>query len=594
MTAFEQEQNKCYIIAELANAAQGEVESNFQLIDLAARAGADAVKFQFYRYDFLAAKSYSKYEIYQDTFYSEEERLQFVNYAVEKGLNVWVDVFDRWGLSVVKKCLPQLAAIKIPPTIVLDTELVAAIAALGKTVAIGVGGYDDDDINFVLSQFPKNTDAFLMYGFQGFPSKEEDTVLSRIAYLSSKYKMKIGFADHVDANEDLALLMPQFAFFAGATIIEKHITLDRSKKGLDYYSSLEESEFKDLVVALRRCETINGNISVSRGQKDYLVHATRAVAARDLSANQVVSAADIVFKRTDNQDDFFPNDVARRLPFVAKKAIQADFGLNSSNVEDGSVVAVIIARMDSKRLPNKALVELGGKPCIERCIDAVLASKYISQVIFATSDEAKDDELAESVMALNKVSVYRGYGSDPARRMFEASKHLNPKHIIRVTGDTPLFLSDECDELIVKHLSDNNDYSRFSNAPLGLASEIFTTDSLRSILNNFGTDGISEYLTLYFKNNPDHFKSAGYRFEFGPDAFTDFRFNLDYPEDLVVLKKVFDSKGDKTTHFEKNELLEIVHANLEVFETSKNMVKQYQTGELASKLKNLTTSKAKS
>ena len=107
MTTFEQEQTKCYIIAELANAAQGEVRSNFQLIDLAARAGADAVKFQFYRYDFLAAKSYSKYEIYQDTFYTEEERLQFVNYAVEKGLNVWVDVFDRLGLSVVKKCLSQ-------------------------------------------------------------------------------------------------------------------------------------------------------------------------------------------------------------------------------------------------------------------------------------------------------------------------------------------------------------------------------------------------------------------------------------------------------------------------------------------------------
>ena len=74
----------------------------------------------------------------------------------------------------------------------------------------------------------------------------------------------------------------------------------------------------------------------------------------------------------------------------------------------------------------------------------------------------------------------------------------------------------------------------------------------------------------------------------------DFGFNLDYPEDLVVLKKVFDSKIDKTTHFEKNELLAIVQANLEFFDTNKNMVKQYQTGELASKLKNLTTRKAKS
>ena len=125
-------------------------------------------------------------------------------------------------------------------------------------------------------------------------------------------------------------------------------------------------------------------------------------------------------------------------------------------------------------MPNKALIDLGGKPCVERCIDAVLASKYISQVIFATSDEAKDDELAESVMALNKVSVYRGHGSDPAKRMFEASKHLNPKHIIRVTGIRRFFylLVRRIDS---KHLSDKNDYSRFSNAPLGLASEIFTT-----------------------------------------------------------------------------------------------------------------------
>ncbi len=591
MTNFVHDENKCYVIAEIANAAQGVVEANFDLIDLAERAGADAVKFQFYRYDFLAAQSYSKYGIYKDTFYDEDVRLEFVNYAVTKGLDVWIDVFDRWGLGVVKKCLANVTALKIPPTIILDTELVNDIAALGKTVAIGVGGYDDEDIDFVLSQFQKNCNAFLMYGFQGFPSKEEDTVLSRIAYLKTKYGLQIGFADHVDANESLALLMPQFAFFAGAQVIEKHITLCRSDKGLDYYSSLEESEFKELVSSLRRCEVVNGEVSVSGGQKDYLIHATRAVVNDNVQAQQVVNASNIVFKRTDNAADFFPNDIANRLPFVAKKDISSDSGLNVSNVEDGSVVAVIIARMDSKRLPSKALVDLGGKSCIERCIDAVLSSKNIGNVIFATSDDSKDDELAEMVSSLDTVPVYRGHSNDPAKRMFEATKHLSPKNIIRVTGDTPLFLPDECDLLIEHHLLNDNDYSRFQNAPLGLTSEIFTTKSLELILENFGTDGISEYLTLYFKNNRNYFKVGEYRLDFGKDRFESLRFNLDYPEDLLVLKELFNLKKDKKSNFKKDELLEIVEKNLGIFDGNKNMEKRYQSGDLADKLKNLTTRK---
>ena len=204
---FKLNNNEFYVIAEIANAAQGVYEDNFKLIDLAKRAGSNAIKLQFYKYDYLAAKSYSKYEIYCNTFYSSKERTNFVDYATELGLDVWVDIFDEWGFEVAKQNINNIKCIKIPPTIILDQGLVNKIISLGKPIALGVGGYTDEDIDFVLESFKEvKSELILLYGFQGFPAQLKDTVMSRIPYLKNRYGYEVGFADHVDANSEMALL----------------------------------------------------------------------------------------------------------------------------------------------------------------------------------------------------------------------------------------------------------------------------------------------------------------------------------------------------------------------------------------------------
>ena len=254
---LELKKTQAYIIAEIANAAQGVYKDNLKLIKVAKEANANAVKFQFYKYDFLAAPSYPKYEIYKNTFYTLEQRTKFIQKSKKTGLDIWVDIFDRWGLEVAKENVKNIDVVKIPPTVILDEKLVYEIMKLGLPTAIGVGGYEDNDIDFVLSKIKKfNNQIIMMYGFQAFPTPIEDATISRIPYLRKKYKYPLGYADHTEGGSEMSFLLPQYAFFAGSQIIEKHIILDRSNKGLDYYSSLEPNEFKLFVKKMKECESI--------------------------------------------------------------------------------------------------------------------------------------------------------------------------------------------------------------------------------------------------------------------------------------------------------------------------------------------------
>jgi len=585
---FKLSNNEFYVVAEIANAAQGIYEENFKLIDLAKRAGANAIKLQFYKYDFLAAKSYSKYEIYCNTFYSSKERTNFINYAAQHGLDVWVDIFDEWGLEVAKKNINNIQCIKIPPTIILDQVLVNKIISLNKPIALGVGGYTDDDIDFVLDSFKEiKNELVLLYGFQGFPAQLKDTVMSRIPYLKNRYGYEVGFADHVDANSEMALLVPEYAFFAGARIIEKHIILDRSKKGFDYYSALEENEFASMCHRLKVCGEINGINQVTDGQKDYLVHATRGVLNKDMRKGDIVFLEDILFKRTDNSNDFFPNKITSNFPFRLIKDLNKDDGLNHENSSSERVIAVVIARMASSRLPNKAIIEIDKVPAINRCIEATAASSKVSDIIFATSNNSEDDLLNELVGKTTE--TYRGSDDDPALRIYEAALNKNAKHVIRITGDSPLLLPDLLDELIHSHLINKSDYSYVQNSPLGVSAEIFTIESLEYILNNYLTEGNSEYLSLFFKNNKDIFNINHYSSKLIFKDCVNYRFNLDYPQDHEVIDQLFKLKKDESKPFLSEELFSIASKNSTLMSINSNMKKRYEKSELKDHLLSITT-----
>ena len=564
-----------YIIAEIANAAQGVFEDNFKLVSKAQKTGANAVKFQFYKYDALSTPSYSKYEIYKETFYTAGQRSKFVKFAKSLGLDVWVDIFDEWGFEVARKNLSHIDGIKIPPTVSLNYKLVEQILDLKLPILVGVGGLDDDQIDVIVSMVKDHSEeVILMYGYQGFPTNENDTTISRIGYLKKKYGYKMGFADHVDAESDLSVKMPCYAVFAGADVIEKHITLDRRSKGYDYYSSLEVEEFKLMVKELNRCSQILGkSTKITKDQKKYLEHAVRAVINSDKKRGELILNEDIQYKRTGNLNDLLPNEVIKHLPAVAKKDIIRNSGIEEETLKKINIGIVILCRLHSTRLPKKAILKFGNMTAVQRCMKNCLKSKISKNVILATSLEKIDDDLKEEV--IDGVDFFRGSPDNPAKRILNVAKKYSLDYIVRVTGDSPLVSYELLDELIVDHIHKNADYSYISNAPLGLKSEVFNVSAIQKLFDNLETDKYSEYLTLYFKNNPDLFTINAYSIDDKNILkYKDARFNLDYQDDYDMLQRLFE-EIDTEHAVSLKEIFNVLEKKPDIVKINSHIVPKY-------------------
>ena len=103
-----------------------------------------------------------------------------------------------------------------------------------------------------------------MHGFQGYPTELEDINLKRITGLRERYSLPVGIMDHVAGDSEMALILPLLGIGTGVTVVEKHLTLERSKKGLDYYSALNPDEFTKLVSLIRMTE-------ISLGSRNFIL-----------------------------------------------------------------------------------------------------------------------------------------------------------------------------------------------------------------------------------------------------------------------------------------------------------------------------------
>ena len=578
-----------YIIAEIANAAQGDYKKNFEIIDAASETRVDAIKFQFYKYDSLCIPSYSKYEIYKNTFYSFDQRKSFVRYAKEKNnMDVWVDIFDEWGYNTFKKLEKYVFGVKIPPTVLFNQELVKRIMQLDKKIAIGVGGYDVDEIDKALKVINRD-DVILICGYQGFPTKENEISLSKLWYLKEKYGYKVGFADHVDAESDLAIKMSEYAVCAGADLIEKHIFLDRTKKGYDYYSALHKNEMKNMVDNIRRCESIIGSYSeISSGEKSYLSHAVKATSTKNISTNSIVDRGNISFRRSGDPESIMPQDLNKLLPAKAKMDIASDSGISRKMIAKAKVGIVVLCRLNSTRLSKKALLKLGTSTVIGNCLDNCNNSKRSDVVVLATSETREDREL--NFVAKEKgVEFFAGFGDNPARRLFQVAKEYSLDYIVRITGDSPV-VSPFFIDYLLSHAK--GDYSYYTNIPLGVRSELYKVTAIEKLLEIVETNEYSEYLTLYFKNNPKIFKINPVTFnDFDVEEYKNVRLTVDYPEDYTMLKTLFNYKmnlGIKDIDGTMNMKLIVENDFISI---NKNVKPKYENEELKNKLDKITTIK---
>ena len=324
------------IIAEAGVNHNGDPALAIALIDAAAEAGADMVKFQTFRSTKLASACAAKAGYQKQTTDGTESQLamlqrlelahndhqKLVEHCERRGVTFLSTAFDTDSLHFLDKELKLpviklgsgeltnapllLAAARSDARLMLSTgmgtiseiEMALAIIAFGMThdddAQAGRAGFAEALLQDGIWQRLRDKVALLQCTTE-YPSAVEDTNLRVMDTLSSAFGLEVGYSDHTEGNA------VSFAAVArGATIIEKHVTLDRTMDGPDHAASIEPQELTDLVRGIRQVEQALGSGIKRPGAREIenrKVVRRSLVAARPVAAGTVLSAEDLAVKR---------------------------------------------------------------------------------------------------------------------------------------------------------------------------------------------------------------------------------------------------------------------------------------------------------
>ena len=228
------------------------------------------------------------------------------------------------------------------------------------------------------------------------------------------------------------------------------------------------------------------------------------------------------------------------------------------NFRKKKIGIVISCRLKSSRLPNKAILKIGKITSIERCINQVKKSN-IKNIVLATSLSDRSSIL-KKIAKKKYIGFFQGSDNNLILRNLEVADKMNYNHIVRVTGDSPLVSYKLINDMAMYHLKENSDFTYNDNLPLGVRCEIINVKALRNLYEKTFTNRYGEYLSLFFKNNPNYFNIKKFNLLFSK-KFKNIRLNLDYKSDLIFLRKLlFFYNNKKIISLEEiYEFLEIYH-----------------------------------
>ena len=203
----------------------------------------------------------------------------------------------------------------------------------------------------------------------------------------------------------------------------------------------------------------------------------------------------------------------------------------------GKIIACIIVRMKSKRLPGKALADINGKTMTERIIERLRAAKTVDQIVICTSTHKDDQILVNMAKNVWGVEVFAGSELNVLSRMISSADMLQADDVIRVTGDNPFTDTDYIDWMVEKHLATRAEYTRIIGLPEGVTAEIMSNDMLVKLHKLMADTNQSEYLTI-FAFDPNIFKCTIL------DAKTEhyrpyYSLSIDTPDDLDLARNLY-------------------------------------------------------
>ena len=247
-----------------------------------------------------------------------------------------------------------------------------------------------------------------------------------------------------------------------------------------------------------------------------------------------------------------------------------------------NISAIIQARCNSSRLPNKILKKICDKELILHIIERISRCKNINDIIVTTTTKNNDDELYDICKKYN-VKCYRGSENNVLDRFYQTAFLSNSKNIIRITGDCPLIDPEIIDDMITKFFDSKQkyftmEYENNSTFPDGFAVEIFTFDSLReayiNTTNNYDIEHVTPYIVRkYYDSNNSYLiynkKIDEIKKNFKNINFNNLHLSVDTIEEFNIICKIFENIYKKNKNFNLRDVLNFLNNNPNVLEKKK-------------------------
>ena len=560
------------IIAEIANAHQGSHEVAGEIARNAWSAKADAVKFQIYFGEELLTKSHPRYHHFKNQAFSPEEWHQLVEPLIAANVRVYCDVLGTDALSVASDL--KVAGIKIHSSDLSNTPLLEMAANFGGRILIGVGGSRVHEINHALEVFrDAGIRPVLLHGFQAYPTSEEERNLERLRWLQTFQDFAdIGYMDHASGESIFSTVLPCMALALGATVIEKHVTLDRSERGVDYFSSINApTEFERFVRTIRTAERSLGSTgpNLQPTERVYRDQVKKHwVATRALKSGHTITATDIVMKRTP-QNVNEPIEISHLLEHQLLNDAAEDTPILRRDIANRTWI-LVVARMGSSRLWGKALADIHGLPALGHLLTRLKRCRRADHIVLCTTETDEDDAL-ELIAQNIGISCYRGQTNDVLNRMLGALRGRHVDAIVRVTGDDILVAPEYLDHAIAYHFDTHAEYTDLKSLPSGTEGEVFDVSLLRRIAKAaIDTEG-TEYLTEFVTNNQQQIRCVSAPVQ--EVHSRNWRLTIDTNDDLELVREVISllRERGKGLDYTLDDLITVIESNPVILEMNSHI-----------------------
>lgn len=242
-----------YIIAEAGLNHGGDCAVAIEMVEAAAIAGADAIKFQAFETDSRFGDDEATKSIVRPAEFSEDQFARLAKATARNCIHFISTAFDSRKVDMLVRLGAQ--AIKIASCDIANYPLLTRAARTGLPVFLSRGTANQSDIDRALRIFDDSgARVTLLHCVSSYPLAHEDANLGVIASLRGAYRIPIGYSDHTGG-----LHVPVSSIYAGACVVEKHFTLDRASGGIDAELSANPSELKQLVIQVRQAERVLGH-----------------------------------------------------------------------------------------------------------------------------------------------------------------------------------------------------------------------------------------------------------------------------------------------------------------------------------------------